>query len=58
MIIKEMKTRILELTRENGRLRAQLENEREKLQFLGLLTADVDLDELTDEEGDDNAGAQ
>ena len=50
MIIKEMKTRILELTRENGRLRAQLENEREKLQFLGLLAADVDLDELTEED--------
>lgn len=53
MIIKDMKARLLELTRENGRLRAQLENEREKLQFLGLLAADVDLDELTEEAEDD-----
>ena len=58
MIIKDTKKRILELTRENDRLRAKLEKEHEKVQFLVLLTADIDLDALTDEEDDNNAGAQ
>ena len=53
MIIKDMKTRLLELTRENAALRAQLAQEHEKVQFLGLLTADVDLDALTEEEDGD-----
>lgn len=52
-IIKNTAQRLLELQRENAALQAQLEKEHEKLQFLGLLAADVDLDELTKEVPDD-----
>ena len=48
-IIRSTAERLLETQRENAALRAQLEREREKLQFLGLLAASVDLDELTEE---------
>ena len=53
-IIKSTAQRLLELRRENEELRAQLEREHEKLQFLGLLAADVDLDELAEEAQDDD----
>ena len=49
MIVKDAKTRVIELSQENERLRAELARERETLQFLGLLAADVDLDELMEE---------
>lgn len=52
-IIKSTAQRLLEAQRENDELRTELEREHEKLQFLGLLTADVDLDELTEEAQND-----
>ena len=53
-IIKSTAQRLLEAQRENAELRAQLEREHEKMLFLGLLAADVDLDELTEEVPDDD----
>ena len=53
-IIKSTAQRLLEAQRENDELRTELEREHEKLQFLGLLVADVDLDKLTEEAQDDD----
>ena len=53
-IIKSTAQRLLEAQRENAELRTKLEKEHEKMQFLGLLAADVDLDELTEEEAQDD----
>lgn len=53
-IIRTLKQRVMETQRENEQLQAALAKEREKVSFLGLLAADVDIDELMD--GGDNVG--
>ena len=49
-IIKNMRAALAEERRKNEVLEAQLAKEKEKVQFLGLLAADVDIDELMGDE--------
>ena len=49
-ILKTVRQQLLEERRKNEALTAQLAKEKEKVQFLGLLAADVDIDELMNEE--------
>ena len=49
-IIKSTRDALREERRKNEVLTAQLAKEREKVQFLGLLAADVDIDELMEDE--------
>lgn len=53
-ILKSVRQALLEERRKNEALTAQLAKEREKVQFLGLLAADVDMDELMSEEETDD----
>lgn len=52
-ILKTVRQALLEEHRKNEALTAALAKEREKVQFLGLLAADVDVDELMSEEEED-----
>ena len=55
MIYKNMQTRLAEAQRDNEQLRAELAAEHEKVQFLALLAADIDIDTLmTEEEAQNN----
>lgn len=56
-IIKNPKIALAEERRKNEALRAELAKEKEKVQFLGLLAADIDIDELMNEEAEDNGEA-
>ena len=47
-IIKKTSQQILDARRENERLKAELSKEKEKVQFLGLLLGDLDIDDLFD----------
>ena len=49
-ILKSVREALSEERRKNEVLTAQLAKEREKVQFLGLLAADVDIDELMEDE--------
>ncbi len=49
-ILKTVRQQLLEERRKSEALTAQLAKEKEKVQFLGLLAADVDIDELMNEE--------
>ena len=49
-IIKSTRDALREERRKNEVLTAQLAKEREKVQFLGLLAADIDIDELMEDE--------
>ena len=49
-ILKSVRQQLLEERRKNEALTAALAKEREKVQFLGLLAADVDIDELMSDE--------
>ena len=49
-ILKTVRQQLLEERRKSEALMAQLAKEKEKVQFLGLLAADVDIDELMNEE--------
>lgn len=51
-ILKTVRQALLEERRKNEALTAALAKEREKVQFLGLLAADVDVDELMKEDDD------
>ena len=48
-IIKNIRRALIEERMKNEELTAQLAKEKEKVQFLGLLAADVDVDELFEE---------
>ena len=50
-ILKTVRQALLEERRKNEALTAKLAKEQEKVQFLGLLAADVDIDELMEEDG-------
>lgn len=54
MIIKSVRRQLYEARRENARLREELTKEKEITAFIGLLTADIDVNELYAEEGSDN----
>lgn len=49
-ILKSVRQQLLEERRKNEALTAALAKEQEKVQFLGLLAADVDIDELMSDE--------
>lgn len=49
-IIKSTRKALWEEQRKNEALKAQLAKEREKVQFLGLLAADIDIEQLMDDE--------
>lgn len=51
-ILKNARKALQEERRKNEALEAQLAKEREKIQFLGLLAADIDIDELMNDEED------
>ena len=55
-IIKSTSQRLAEAQRENERLTAQLAKEKEKVQFLGLLAADVDIEELMADDAEEEEG--
>ena len=59
-VVKSDKQALWEERRKNEMLEALLAKEREKVQFLGLLAADIDIDELMSddtEEVDENGEA-
>jgi hypothetical protein len=49
-IIKDTKKMLIEERRKNEVLEAALAKEKSKVQFLALLTADIDIDELMEED--------
>lgn len=46
MIKKDYRKQIVDLNRENDKLRYQLNTEKEKVAFLALFAADIDIDEM------------